>query len=296
MPLAVMPTEAQLFATRASVYDMRYGDSGEAFWHKRGTGKLQVLQNAESRLVRIFALDRKSRRPVANFALLPSMSMVSTSDRLRPAPCACGPASSVSPCRPSNLPPTPGLCCAAGREPRRRLVSCGWPDLTRRLRRTTEASRTAGGVRASRFVARRWQRLGGQGPRLLGREARGSAPRHADQGHSARARVFGGCEIGQGRKRQAPVCPCRPVQVASVWCCGRHGEPFPHCGISLSQRRGCCCCGRALWRGGSGRLGCHDGFSGFFNWLQAPPDVARGIAAPDAGPRGARRAAWRRGR
>ncbi|KAA0170146.1 hypothetical protein FNF27_06738 [Cafeteria roenbergensis] len=76
LPLAVMPTEAQLFATRASVYDMRYGDSGEAFWHKRGTGKLQVLQNAESRLVRIFALDRKSRRPVANFALLPSMSMV----------------------------------------------------------------------------------------------------------------------------------------------------------------------------------------------------------------------------
>lgn len=87
LPLAVMPTEAQLFATRASIYDMRYGDAGEAFWHKRGTGKLQVLQNAESRLVRIFALDRKSRRPVANFALLPSMSMVSTPQRA-PAPCA----------------------------------------------------------------------------------------------------------------------------------------------------------------------------------------------------------------
>lgn len=83
LPLAVMPTEAQLFATRASIYDMRYGDAGEAFWHKRGTGKLQVLQNAESRLVRIFALDRKSRRPVANFALLPSMSMVSSQARAR---------------------------------------------------------------------------------------------------------------------------------------------------------------------------------------------------------------------
>ena len=76
LPLRVLPDEEVVFATRASVYDMRYGDDGEAFWHKRGSGKLQVLQNCTTRLVRVFAMDRKSREPIANFALMPQLALV----------------------------------------------------------------------------------------------------------------------------------------------------------------------------------------------------------------------------
>lgn len=76
LPAQIMPSEDVLFAAKASAYEMRYDGDASAFWHKRGTGKLQVLQNRETKLARLFGVDRKTREPMANFALMPQMKMV----------------------------------------------------------------------------------------------------------------------------------------------------------------------------------------------------------------------------
>jgi hypothetical protein len=76
LPSRVLPSEDVLFAAKASAYEMRYDDDAVAFWHKRGTGKLMVVQNRDTKLVRLFGVDRKSRDPMANFVLMPQMKMV----------------------------------------------------------------------------------------------------------------------------------------------------------------------------------------------------------------------------